>query len=148
MYAARSSGGGGARRLPLAHLERSPPTRAAAAPRQVVNHVRACFPRARGLYAAGWSLGANILVNYLGEEGANTPLQAAVSMCARGVGGRVHVCPRPRPLVPAPQARSARRARLRLTAPATPRPPRAAQVQPLRLDDLQRAPPARLQPDL
>lgn len=48
--------------------------------RQVINHVRACFPRASALFAAGWSLGANILVNYLGEEGANTPVMAAVSM--------------------------------------------------------------------
>eukprot|EP01023_Acetabularia_acetabulum_P011305 TRINITY_DN1518_c0_g1_i1.p2 TRINITY_DN1518_c0_g1~~TRINITY_DN1518_c0_g1_i1.p2 ORF type:complete len:287 (-),score=33.36 TRINITY_DN1518_c0_g1_i1:249-1109(-) len=31
--------------------------------------------------AIGWSLGANILVNYLGEEGYNTPLNCAVSLC-------------------------------------------------------------------
>ncbi|GBF96019.1 hypothetical protein Rsub_08834 [Raphidocelis subcapitata] len=49
--------------------------------REVIDHVRASFPRARALFAAGWSLGANILVNYLGEEGAATPVQAAVSMC-------------------------------------------------------------------
>lgn len=33
------------------------------------------------LFAAGWSLGANILVNYLAEAGEGTPLEAAVSMC-------------------------------------------------------------------
>ncbi len=29
----------------------------------------------------GWSLGANILVRYLGEEKEKTPLKAAVSLC-------------------------------------------------------------------
>jgi predicted alpha/beta-fold hydrolase len=52
-----------------------PPT-----PPQVIAHVRARFPKASALFAAGWSLGANILVNYLGEEGDATPVQAAVSM--------------------------------------------------------------------
>ena len=33
------------------------------------------------LMAVGWSLGANILVTYLGEEKANTPLVAAASLC-------------------------------------------------------------------
>ena len=47
---------------------------------QVIRHVQERFPKASALFAAGWSLGANILVNYLGEEGANTPVQAAVSM--------------------------------------------------------------------
>jgi len=37
-------------------------------------------PRAP-LLAAGWSLGANILIKYLAEEGAAVPLTAAVSMC-------------------------------------------------------------------
>eukprot|EP01025_Chloroclados_australasicus_P011095 TRINITY_DN14807_c0_g1_i1.p1 TRINITY_DN14807_c0_g1~~TRINITY_DN14807_c0_g1_i1.p1 ORF type:complete len:455 (-),score=59.69 TRINITY_DN14807_c0_g1_i1:247-1476(-) len=31
--------------------------------------------------AIGWSLGANILVNYLGEEGSKTPITCAVSLC-------------------------------------------------------------------
>lgn len=39
------------------------------------------YPASRALLAAGWSLGANILLRYLGEEGPATPLQAAVSMC-------------------------------------------------------------------
>ena len=44
--------------------------------------MRARFPSAP-LFAIGWSLGANILVNYLGEEGAagRAPLDAAASMC-------------------------------------------------------------------
>jgi predicted alpha/beta-fold hydrolase len=37
--------------------------------REVVPIVRARYPAAP-LFAIGWSLGANILVNYLGEEGA------------------------------------------------------------------------------
>lgn len=45
--------------------------------------VRARFPSAP-VFAIGWSLGANILVNFLGEEGAAgrpPPLDAAASMC-------------------------------------------------------------------
>ena len=34
--------------------------------REVVAHVGARYPKAN-LYAAGWSLGANILVRYLGQ---------------------------------------------------------------------------------
>ena len=77
--------------------------------RAVVDHVRSEHPQSL-LMAAGWSLGANVLVSkttfrqdalqsisalisseccgslfeqvrYLGEEGADTPLVAAVSMC-------------------------------------------------------------------
>lgn len=33
------------------------------------------------LLAAGWSLGGNILVRYLGEEGLNCPISAAASLC-------------------------------------------------------------------
>lgn len=33
------------------------------------------------LMAAGYSLGGNVLLKYLGEEGAGTPLQAAVAVC-------------------------------------------------------------------
>ncbi|KAJ4890217.1 esterase/lipase/thioesterase family protein [Raphanus sativus] len=47
---------------------------------EVVAHVGARFPRAN-LYAAGWSLGGNILVNYLGQESHNCTLSAAVSLC-------------------------------------------------------------------
>ncbi|MCO5568424.1 hypothetical protein L7F22_022123 [Adiantum nelumboides] len=48
--------------------------------RQVVRHVGGLFP-ASHLYAAGWSLGGNILVRYLGQEGENCPLTGAVSLC-------------------------------------------------------------------
>eukprot|EP00195_Chlamydomonas_chlamydogama_P007473 CAMPEP_0202906248 /NCGR_PEP_ID=MMETSP1392-20130828/37919_1 /ASSEMBLY_ACC=CAM_ASM_000868 /TAXON_ID=225041 /ORGANISM="Chlamydomonas chlamydogama, Strain SAG 11-48b" /LENGTH=633 /DNA_ID=CAMNT_0049594653 /DNA_START=364 /DNA_END=2265 /DNA_ORIENTATION=- len=48
--------------------------------RAVVAHVRQLHPNSI-LLAAGWSLGANILVRYLGEEGSATPISAAVSMC-------------------------------------------------------------------
>ncbi|KAK8200919.1 hypothetical protein M8818_006238 [Zalaria obscura] len=45
--------------------------------RQVVKWCREKFPN-RPLYAIGYSLGANILTNYLGEEGESCELQAAV----------------------------------------------------------------------
>ena len=44
--------------------------------REVVPQVRARYPTAP-LFAIGWSLGANILVNYLGEEGAAAAAAAA-----------------------------------------------------------------------
>ena len=49
--------------------------------RCVVAHVAAQLPHGVPLFAAGWSLGANILTRYLGEEGDNTPIKAAVAMC-------------------------------------------------------------------
>ncbi|KAL9030077.1 MAG: hypothetical protein Q9196_001768 [Gyalolechia fulgens] len=45
--------------------------------RQVVKWLRQTFPN-RPLFAIGYSLGANILVNYLGEEGDKCLLDAAV----------------------------------------------------------------------
>ncbi|KAG0570302.1 hypothetical protein KC19_6G152600 [Ceratodon purpureus] len=48
--------------------------------RQVVKHVGSVFPSLR-LYAAGWSLGANILVRYVGQEAEECPLSGAVSLC-------------------------------------------------------------------
>lgn len=48
--------------------------------REVVKHVGALFPHSR-LYAVGWSLGANILVRYIGQEGETCPLAGAVSLC-------------------------------------------------------------------
>ncbi|EEH50202.2 uncharacterized protein PADG_06281 [Paracoccidioides brasiliensis Pb18] len=45
--------------------------------RQIVNWVREAFPKRR-LFGIGFSLGANILTNYLGEEGASCPLSAGV----------------------------------------------------------------------
>ncbi|KAL2610814.1 hypothetical protein R1flu_022506 [Riccia fluitans] len=48
--------------------------------RQVVNYVANRFLDSR-VYATGWSLGANILVRYLAQEGENCILSGAVSMC-------------------------------------------------------------------
>ncbi|PGH04767.1 hypothetical protein AJ79_06989 [Helicocarpus griseus UAMH5409] len=45
--------------------------------RQIVGWVREAFP-ARKLFGIGFSLGANILTNYLGEEGDSCPLSAGV----------------------------------------------------------------------
>jgi uncharacterized protein len=45
----------------------------------VVAHVRALRPLAP-LYAVGYSLGGNVLLKYLGEEGINSPLQGAVAV--------------------------------------------------------------------
>jgi len=47
--------------------------------RLVVDHVAARFPDAT-LVGCGWSLGANILLNFLGEEGERAKLTAAVSL--------------------------------------------------------------------
>ncbi|KAM7494398.1 hypothetical protein LguiB_029007 [Lonicera macranthoides] len=48
--------------------------------REVVAHVGTRYSKAK-IYAAGWSLGANILVRYLGEESRTCPLSGAVSLC-------------------------------------------------------------------
>ncbi|MCJ1483883.1 hypothetical protein MMC06_004051 [Schaereria dolodes] len=45
--------------------------------RQTVKWLKKSFPN-RPLFAIGYSLGANILINYLGEEGSNCNLEAAV----------------------------------------------------------------------
>ncbi|KAL7111091.1 hypothetical protein ACP275_05G066100 [Erythranthe tilingii] len=47
---------------------------------EVVEHVGKRYPRAN-LYAAGWSLGANILVRYVGQESFSCPLAGAISLC-------------------------------------------------------------------
>ncbi|KAK0619332.1 Alpha/Beta hydrolase protein [Immersiella caudata] len=47
--------------------------------RQIVSWAKETFPN-RPLFAMGFSLGANILTNYVGEEGANCPLKAAISV--------------------------------------------------------------------
>ena len=49
--------------------------------RAVVAHVASKMAPGVPLFAAGWSLGANILTRYLGEEGENTSLRAAIAMC-------------------------------------------------------------------
>jgi predicted alpha/beta-fold hydrolase len=46
--------------------------------RQLILHLTQLFPN-RPLYAVGFSLGANILTNYCGEEGAKCVLRAAVA---------------------------------------------------------------------
>ncbi|KAF5207062.1 Embryogenesis-associated protein emb8 [Thalictrum thalictroides] len=48
--------------------------------REVVNHVKIRYPSSN-LYAVGWSLGANILVRYMGEESQSCSLSGAVSLC-------------------------------------------------------------------
>lgn len=48
--------------------------------RRVVDMVQKRYPSSE-LLAAGWSLGANILVRYLGEEGSRSPISAAASLC-------------------------------------------------------------------
>ncbi|KAF0935928.1 hypothetical protein E2562_036672 [Oryza meyeriana var. granulata] len=48
--------------------------------RQVVDHVLGRYPQSN-VYAVGWSLGANILVRYLGEETDKCVLSGAVSLC-------------------------------------------------------------------
>ncbi|XP_009762643.1 embryogenesis-associated protein EMB8 [Nicotiana tabacum] len=47
---------------------------------EVVAHVSNRYPEAN-LYAIGWSLGANILVRYLGQESHSCLLSGAVSLC-------------------------------------------------------------------
>ncbi|PKU68209.1 embryogenesis-associated protein EMB8 [Dendrobium catenatum] len=47
---------------------------------EVVKHVSKCYPKCK-IYAVGWSLGANILVRYLGQESYGCPLAGAVSLC-------------------------------------------------------------------
>lgn len=46
----------------------------------MVSHVQNLYPNA-DLYAVGWSLGANILIRYMGQEGGSCPLSGAVSLC-------------------------------------------------------------------
>lgn len=47
---------------------------------EVVNHVTTRYPKAN-LYGTGWSMGANILVQYLGKEPGARRFSGAVSMC-------------------------------------------------------------------
>ncbi|KAL2262473.1 hypothetical protein VTK26DRAFT_1204 [Humicola hyalothermophila] len=47
--------------------------------RQTVNWAKQTFPN-RPLFGLGFSLGANILTNYVGEEGSNCPLKAAIAV--------------------------------------------------------------------
>jgi predicted alpha/beta-fold hydrolase len=49
--------------------------------RELVQYLRQREPDTP-LFAVGWSLGGNVLLKYLGEEGDRTPLSAAVAVCA------------------------------------------------------------------
>ncbi|KAJ0025507.1 hypothetical protein Pint_07765 [Pistacia integerrima] len=49
--------------------------------REVVSYLHHEYPKAP-LFAVGTSIGANILVKYLGEDGEKTPLAGAVAICS------------------------------------------------------------------
>ncbi|XP_073000260.1 embryogenesis-associated protein EMB8-like [Typha latifolia] len=49
--------------------------------REVINYLHQEQPKAP-LFAVGTSIGANILVKYLGEDGENTPVAGAASICS------------------------------------------------------------------
>ncbi|KFK26628.1 hypothetical protein AALP_AA8G273400 [Arabis alpina] len=49
--------------------------------RKVIDHIHSQFPEAP-LFAVGTSIGANVLVKYLGEDGPNTPLIGATAVCS------------------------------------------------------------------
>lgn len=49
--------------------------------REVVNYLYQEYPKAP-LFAIGTSIGANVLVKYLGEEGENTPIAGAAAVCS------------------------------------------------------------------
>ncbi|KAA3460934.1 embryogenesis-associated protein EMB8-like [Gossypium australe] len=49
--------------------------------RKLINHIHCEYPEAP-LFAVGASIGANILVKYLGEDGTNTPLVGAAAICS------------------------------------------------------------------
>jgi predicted alpha/beta-fold hydrolase len=55
--------------------------------REVVAHVRRVYPRAQGVYAVGWSLGGNILLRYLAEEGEREDGEAAAEAAAAEAAG-------------------------------------------------------------
>ncbi|CDS06696.1 hypothetical protein LRAMOSA09223 [Lichtheimia ramosa] len=48
--------------------------------RHVLKHIQKVLPEGTPLMGIGYSLGSNILVKYLGEEGDKTPFKAAVSV--------------------------------------------------------------------
>lgn len=49
--------------------------------RKVIDHIHSQFPEAP-LFAVGTSIGANVLVKYLGEDGTDTPLVGATAVCS------------------------------------------------------------------
>ncbi|KAF3677254.1 putative embryogenesis-associated protein EMB8-like [Capsicum annuum] len=49
--------------------------------REIIGHLHTQYPQAP-LFAVGTSIGANVLVKYLGEEGVNTAIVGAVAICS------------------------------------------------------------------
>ncbi|KAL3350055.1 hypothetical protein AABB24_022867 [Solanum stoloniferum] len=49
--------------------------------RKVIDHLHTQYPQAP-LFAVGTSIGANVLVKYLGEEGVNTAIVGAAAICS------------------------------------------------------------------
>ncbi|KAL1200799.1 Embryogenesis-associated protein EMB8 [Cardamine amara subsp. amara] len=49
--------------------------------RKVIDHIHTQFPESP-LFAVGTSIGANVLVKYLGEDGPDTPLIGATAVCS------------------------------------------------------------------
>ncbi|MCD7466345.1 hypothetical protein HAX54_002955 [Datura stramonium] len=49
--------------------------------RKVIDHLHTQYPQAP-IFAVGTSIGANVLVKYLGEEGVNTPIVGAAAICS------------------------------------------------------------------
>ncbi|KAK9270785.1 hypothetical protein L1049_026369 [Liquidambar formosana] len=49
--------------------------------REVIDYLHQEYPEAR-LFAVGTSIGANILVKYLGEDGENVPIAGAAAICS------------------------------------------------------------------
>ncbi|EXB57388.1 hypothetical protein L484_016441 [Morus notabilis] len=49
--------------------------------RVIINHLHHVYPNAP-LFAVGTSIGANVLVKYLGEDGDNVPVAGAVAICS------------------------------------------------------------------
>ncbi|PHT97748.1 hypothetical protein BC332_33310 [Capsicum chinense] len=49
--------------------------------RKIIDHLHTQYPQAP-LFAVGTSIGANVLVKFLGEEGVDTPLVGAAAICS------------------------------------------------------------------
>lgn len=49
--------------------------------RRVIDHLHTQYPQAP-IFAVGLSIGANVLVKYLGEEGVNTVIVGAAAICS------------------------------------------------------------------
>ena len=47
--------------------------------REAINHIHSKSPKSR-LFSMGFSLGAGVLLKYLGEDGVKTPIEAAASI--------------------------------------------------------------------